>query len=443
MATSGAGITLSDLVGQFNVPQDSLNRKFTDEHALQFSVNLTTWERLAPHLGLSKQQIEAIKRDNNSEEEKRAATLKKWKECFAFRATYRNLIEALLAIERADLASDLCELIASPQGKTVFYTIICERLLHSHSPPVPLGYPLVSLTAQQGVDHWSLPPSSPPPMSPEPTSPQSSSGISVGSDPNSLHQLTFASSEPVSKSTLVKNFEYKFLDVVKRVEELLTNTPLEELQRIASHPRSDTKGQFGRIFEKRIKKIYRAKNIGELFAVLSYFWDYLQPDYLIEIVERCDNSEAQRVVSEYEQELSIFKKQITLREYLGKRLCNLDEIEQKYIKAKLENEWYEKTLEDLERLRCAFADGFSLLRLVPKLNGLLSNSIIVIFSLPRSVELDHDQLCKFFRSYNALQVVVDGVCIFDVESREVILHKKKAYQVHNTFPFNTLSCCSL
>lgn len=109
-------INISYLKKHYHLCQDSLEGECPDEHVLKISGQLGSWDRLGPHLGLTTQHIEAIRRNSDTEEGRREATLRKWKQVFAFNATYIKLLEALLAIERADLASNICKLITQQQG---------------------------------------------------------------------------------------------------------------------------------------------------------------------------------------------------------------------------------------------------------------------------------------------------------------------------------------
>ena len=110
-------ITVEELEERYQIPQGFLDDTFTDEHAREFALSVDSWELLASHLDLSEQQIEAIKIDNESQEVKRLKVLNKWKQKFAYRATYRRLLEVLLSIDRKDLACNVCELVTSKQGE--------------------------------------------------------------------------------------------------------------------------------------------------------------------------------------------------------------------------------------------------------------------------------------------------------------------------------------
>ena len=110
-------ITVKKLEERYQIPQGLLDDTFTDEHAKEFALSVDSWELLASHLDLSEQQIEAIKIDNKSQEVRRLKVLNKWKQKFAYHATYRRLLEVLLSIDRKDLACNVCELVTSKQGE--------------------------------------------------------------------------------------------------------------------------------------------------------------------------------------------------------------------------------------------------------------------------------------------------------------------------------------
>lgn len=69
------------------------------------------WQLIGRHLKLTDAEITAVNGDNGTVEEKRIAMLQKWKEKLAFKATYRALIEALLAAGKASCAVDVAKII--------------------------------------------------------------------------------------------------------------------------------------------------------------------------------------------------------------------------------------------------------------------------------------------------------------------------------------------
>ena len=75
-----------------------------------FCVN---WQLIGRHLNLTEADLAAVDGDNRTVEEKRTGMLLKWREKFAFNATYKVLIEAFLANERIQTAVDACKVIGA------------------------------------------------------------------------------------------------------------------------------------------------------------------------------------------------------------------------------------------------------------------------------------------------------------------------------------------
>ena len=88
-----------------------LDKACTSEYLQDIALFLESWRTVAPHLGLSRVQVEQVERDGTEENEKRLRFLESWKGKFAFKAKYIVLVEALLKISRADQAEQVCRLL--------------------------------------------------------------------------------------------------------------------------------------------------------------------------------------------------------------------------------------------------------------------------------------------------------------------------------------------
>lgn len=105
------GVTLEDCVKQFSISVELLDTTVSDEHIRAVS-KFWEWRTVAPHL-LEAREIEEVDVDQKYEQEKRHKSLQKWKSKFAFKATYKKLINAFLESARADHAEEVCKLLAS------------------------------------------------------------------------------------------------------------------------------------------------------------------------------------------------------------------------------------------------------------------------------------------------------------------------------------------
>ena len=118
-----AGITLDDCIEEFNLADDILDTKCSDEHILAVS-SFLDWKGVARYLKLNDSEVGEVESDGRDEQDKRHKTLQKWMSKFAFKATYRNLIQALLDSGRGDHAEKVCKLLQ--KGKHTVKQIICN-----------------------------------------------------------------------------------------------------------------------------------------------------------------------------------------------------------------------------------------------------------------------------------------------------------------------------
>lgn len=115
MATPG--ISLKDLMEKYNLSQDQLDVEVSDEHLREMSGIIDDPEIVGFQLGLTEPEMTAINRDAGTQERQRVYMLRKWKQKRSWRATYRELIEALLKSSRAEQARSVCELLSSSTCK--------------------------------------------------------------------------------------------------------------------------------------------------------------------------------------------------------------------------------------------------------------------------------------------------------------------------------------
>ena len=104
---------LADQAGVRNLDQECTNDDFLHLHKF-----CDPWELTGQHLKLTPSQISAVDGDYRTIDQKRLGVLQKWKETFAHKATYRVLITALLACEKAEQALEVCKILAQEQGKS-------------------------------------------------------------------------------------------------------------------------------------------------------------------------------------------------------------------------------------------------------------------------------------------------------------------------------------
>ena len=108
-------VRLTELLKYEGISELIIDQSCSEQHIKLLSVSLK-WQIVAPHLGLSAADIEEIEYDKKVESERRLKTLQMWKEKYAYKATYRRLVEALLTVGNASHAQDVCKLLKSEKS---------------------------------------------------------------------------------------------------------------------------------------------------------------------------------------------------------------------------------------------------------------------------------------------------------------------------------------
>ena len=107
-------LTLEDLIAEFGVK--NIDKECSDEDILAFKDFCDPWEEVGTALRLSAADISAIAEDHRIASLRRLGVLQKWKSKFAFKATYRALITALLECNKGDKARQVYRILAQKTG---------------------------------------------------------------------------------------------------------------------------------------------------------------------------------------------------------------------------------------------------------------------------------------------------------------------------------------
>ena len=102
-------LTIEDVASKTGINLERLEQECSDSDLLYLSEFCDPWKLIGQHLQLTDPQIRAIDSDHKTTEEKRLASLRKWKENKAFGATFKVFVDALLACKFARKARKVCE----------------------------------------------------------------------------------------------------------------------------------------------------------------------------------------------------------------------------------------------------------------------------------------------------------------------------------------------
>lgn len=111
-----AAISLQDLTAKFPPSQDRLDEEVSEEHLRVMSRIIVDHETVGLELGLTVPELAEINHDATTLERQKMYMLRKWKQKFALKATYRQLIEALLRCCRGEDAQNVCKLLAQSKA---------------------------------------------------------------------------------------------------------------------------------------------------------------------------------------------------------------------------------------------------------------------------------------------------------------------------------------
>lgn len=101
---------LDAIVRHSGVKEEDLLRECPREIRIKIALKLTDWKVFGHILGLSKEKLSSIERDNKSEDERKIALLDSWYEKESRNATSLKLAKGLRDHDRGDLITHLCEL---------------------------------------------------------------------------------------------------------------------------------------------------------------------------------------------------------------------------------------------------------------------------------------------------------------------------------------------
>lgn len=112
-AAGNGTVSLLELLEEVGIPEDSLNRRCTDDHLHSIAERIcpSDWGTYATALGLSNEFIEDLREDLTRAMDQRYNGLIMWKQHLAFKAKYRVLVELFLKKDNALLAEFVCELL--------------------------------------------------------------------------------------------------------------------------------------------------------------------------------------------------------------------------------------------------------------------------------------------------------------------------------------------
>ena len=126
-------------------------------------------------------------------------------------------------------------------------------------------------------------------------------------------------------------------------------------------------------------------------------------------------------VDEYLAKLKEFRMQTKINNFIDKWTGTLLPDTQEIV-MELGDNWKEKSLEQLEEFRIEVSRKRCFEDYVMPLKRIKLSSVDAVFSLPESVDIDSlelESLRKFFQEHHVLRILLNGVCILNVQLQQV------------------------
>ena len=108
-----AELNLKDIVARCGLTKERLQEECSQEVALKIATKLDDWKMVGHYLGIPPEKLKAIELENNTEDQRRVASLDTWRKGEGRNASYWKLANALNEHRRRDLVELLCKAMVS------------------------------------------------------------------------------------------------------------------------------------------------------------------------------------------------------------------------------------------------------------------------------------------------------------------------------------------
>ena len=101
---------LEEILQRNGLSRTGLQRECPRETRVKIALKVTDWKVFGHIIGLSRERIVSVERENSTEDQRKVALLESWYEKDSKNATSLKLAEALRDHQRGDLIDHLCQL---------------------------------------------------------------------------------------------------------------------------------------------------------------------------------------------------------------------------------------------------------------------------------------------------------------------------------------------
>ena len=195
--------------------------------------------------------------------------------------------------------------------------------------------------------------------------------------------------------------------------------------------------QLGNLLQNKARQLSEASSISELFYILSGspYWNFYNPYLLSHLVKEFGDEQLKQQKDKYLEELREFRMRTKVDDFIGKWTGASQPSTQELVLELEEEVWKKCTLEQLEQVRIGLSRKRSLEDSVLPwpVKSIRVSSVDAVFSLPKSIDghnLHLEDLREFFLAHQVLRVLLNGVCILDLQVCTFISNTTCSYMSH-------------
>ena len=197
---------------------------------------------------------------------------------------------------------------------------------------------------------------------------------------------------------------------VKRVADALTSLPADELE------------EHKQFLESHLSALYHADDHSELFGIMSFHWNYQNPQLLDHLIREFKLEEVKGEMKTYKEDLQQFRKKTPLKLFCQSHRKKYIEPQPDFCKVVAKFDWPDDvTLEVVEEFRQEYADHYSLHKCAMMLAVVLPGSFIISWFIPGSIveKLKAKVPISTLKKYSVTKLEIAGERVYPKVINEV------------------------
>ena len=381
-----------EVLAERNVESSLMKKPFSDDHLIELSlkIDIDVCELLGRKLGIPQADVNSIMNQRNVGMQP-VKILECWQQRRGKRATYKELVQALLGIRRTDLAEIVVALVISSKEATS-----SNQTQTYSSAELALGLP-PSPASSSGVEDMSLS------AAMSPLSLITAPRVQTVQARDIASTLTELQEEFYQLVTFVEDTLQSNAVCINMITRRFSMLP----QSIKRHQETDEK------YRKTRQRILNSATTKELFDNLTELkhWSYMTPDILAHIVQDVKIDDIHKKIDVYRDKLTSFKTSTKLRDLIDVSFPVPDYCIELTIKAE---GWEEKTIEEAEKIvmNIIYKAAYRRQDIQLGLKRADPGCIELTFVLMEFVKIHSEKLPSCCKDTGAVNIQVDGETVY-------------------------------